>query len=124
LAVRYQTVAVKRLITYVSAFGLALTAAGCASSAIDSIPTWAGGEPQGAPQRLAKEMEYPPVHDRPPAHETKIITVEEQAKIERELAASREVQAKKAEQLKKDRATMLANKPKPNTAPAAETPAY
>ena len=98
----------------------------CASSAIDSIPTWAGGETQGTPQRLANEMEYPPVHDRPPKHETKIITVEEQAKVERELAVQREAQAKKAEQMKKDRATMLANKPKlnPPQRPPEEAPSY
>jgi hypothetical protein len=85
---------------------------------VDSIPRWAGGEPPGAPQRLATELQYPAVNERPPPRETKVVTEEEQAKIERELAAAREAQAKKAAQVKKDRAGMLANRPKP-PAPAA-----
>lgn len=89
-----------------------MAAAGCSASHIDAVPNWAGGEPQGVPTRPAAEMEYPPVHDRPPPLATKIITVEEQTKIERDLVASRDRQAKRAEQMKKDRATMLANQPK------------
>lgn len=106
-------------------FALALSAAGCASSAIDKIPSWAGGEPEGTPPRLASEMEYPPVHDRPPKPTTKVVTVEEQAKIEKELAAARDAQAKRAEQIKKDRAIMLANQPKVSPRPAPEdAPSY
>jgi hypothetical protein len=100
---------------------LALAAAGCSSSTIDSIPTWAGGEPAGTPQRLATELPYPAVNDRPPARDSKVVSEEEQAKIERELAAAREAQSKQAAQVKKDRAGMLANPPKPN-APPAGTP--
>lgn len=104
---------------------LVMTVAGCSSSAIDRIPLWAGGEPEGTPPRLAAEMEYPPVHDRPPKPATKIVTVEEQKKIEKELATARDAQAKRAEQMKKDRALMLTNKPKPTTRPAPEeTPSY
>ena len=99
---------------------LGLSAAGCASSHIDSIPQWAGGEPPGTPPRLASEMEYPPVNDRPPPRETRPIAVEEQAKLEKELAAARDVQAKKSEQMKKDRASMLANMPKPKPAPVVD----
>ena len=97
---------------------LVLSATGCSTSHIDSIPQWAGGEPPGTPQRLASEMEFPPVNDRPPPRETKPIAVEEQVKLEKQLAAARDVQAKKAEQMKKDRASMLANMPKPKPAPA------
>ncbi len=97
--------------------GFALSAAGCASSQIESIPQWAGGEPPATPQRLASEMEYPPVNDRPPARETKPVSVEEQTRMEKELVAARDVQVKKNEQMKKDRAKMLSNMPKP--APAA-----
>ena len=100
------------------AFGLALIAAGCSTTSIDAIPNWAGGEPQGAPPRLATEMETPPVNDRPPARDTKVVSVEEQAKIEKELAAAHATQAKQSEQVKKDRATMIANRPKPNAVPA------
>lgn len=114
MTIRYQTLAI--------VFAVALGAAGCSSSHIDSIPNWAGGEPQGAPARLATEMEYLPVNERPPARDAKVVTVEEQAKIEHELAAARDVQAKQAAQVKKDRAGMLANKPKPTTPPAAGTP--
>ena len=99
-------------------FVIALSAAGCSSASVDSIPHWAGGEPPGAPRRLATELEYPAVNERPPPRDTKVVTEEEQAKIERELAAARDAQAKKAAQAKKDRAGMLANKPKP-PAPAA-----
>jgi len=80
---------------------------------VDSIPTWAGGEPEGTPQRLATELPTPPVNDRPPPRDTKVITVEEQTKIVKELAAAREVQAKQAAQVKKARQDMLANQPKP-----------
>jgi hypothetical protein len=97
---------------------LALAAAGCSSTVADSIPNWAGGIPENAPPRLATEMQYPPVNDRPPAPETKIVTVEEQAKIEKELAAARAMQAKQAAQVKKDRDAMIANTPKPNAVPA------
>jgi hypothetical protein len=112
LTVRYQAAAVL--------FAVALAAAGCSTAAVDSIPNWAGGKPETAPPRLANEMEYLPVNERPPARDSKIVTVEEQAKIEKELAAAREVQAKQAAQVKKDRAGMLANQPKP-AAPTAAT---
>lgn len=108
------------------AFAFAATLAGCSSTtAIDKIPAWAGGEPEGTPPRLANQMEYPPVHDRPPKPATRVVTVEEQTKTEKELAAARDAQAKRAEQMKKDRALMLANKPKPAVRPATEeTPSY
>jgi hypothetical protein len=111
LTLRYQALAI--------VIALALGAAGCSSSHIDSVPNWAGGEPQGAPARLATEMDYLPVNERPPPRDTKVVTVEEQTKIEKELAAARDVQAKQAAQVKKDRAGMLANKPKPTPPPAA-----
>jgi hypothetical protein len=103
-----------------TALGLALAAAGCSSTVADSIPNWAGGIPENAPHRLAAEMQYPPVNERPPARDTKVVTVEEQAKIEKELAAAREVQAKQAAQVKKDRDAMIANTPKPNAAPPSQ----
>ncbi len=113
---------VQRAIAPGLAFALALGVAGCSTSAIDSIPNWAGGEPQGMPQRPANAMEYPPVNDRPPSRDTKIVTTEEQAKIERDLAAARDAQARQAAQVKKDRAGMIANQPKPNAPPAAPPP--
>src|SRR5258705_540730 len=51
-----------------TALVLALAAAGCSTtSAIDSIPHWAGGKPESAPPRLSNEMEYPAVNERPRA---------------------------------------------------------
>jgi hypothetical protein len=110
LAIRYQAIAI--------ACAVALSAAGCSTTAVDAIPTWAGGKPENTPPRLATEMEYLPVNERPPARDSKIVTVEEQAKIEKELTAARDIQAKQAAQVKKDRAGMLANQPKP-AAPGA-----
>ncbi len=114
MTARYQRIAI--------ALVLALAAAGCSSSAIDSVPAWAGGEPAGTPQRPATELQYPAVNERPPARDTKVVSEEEQEKIERELAASRATQSKQAAQVKKDRAGMLANQPKPNTPPAGMPP--
>jgi hypothetical protein len=114
VAARYQRIAV--------ALVLALAAAGCSTSAVDSLPAWAGGEPAGPPHRPATELPYPAVNERPPARDTKVVSVEEQQKIEGELTAARAVQAKQAAQVKKDRAGMLANQPKPNTPPAGTPP--
>jgi hypothetical protein len=95
------------------ALSLGLAAAACSSTAIDGIPGWAGGEPAGAPPRLATELQYPPVNDRPPPRETHIVSEEEQARIERELAAARDTQARQAAQVRKERANMIANQPRP-----------
>ena len=93
---------------------LAFGAAGCSSSGVaDSIPHWAGGMPENAPARPATEMDYPAVNERPPARNSRIVTVDEQKKIENDLTAAREAQAKKAAQVRKERANMLANQPKP-----------
>jgi hypothetical protein len=97
---------------------VALAAAGCSSSVVDSVPQWAGGMPENAPARPASVSDYPPVNDRPPPRDSRVVTVEEQAKIERDLAAARDVQARQAAQLKKERANMLANQPKPAAPPA------
>src|ERR671911_90880 len=43
VAARYQRTAI--------ALMLALAAPGCSTSAIDSIPAWAGGQPVGTPER-------------------------------------------------------------------------
>lgn len=115
LAAKHPTLCVK----FIVALGLSVGATGCSTSAIDSIPQWAGGKPESAPERPATAMEYPPVNDRPPARDSRVVSEEEQAKIERELAAARDAQAKKALQVKKERAGMIANQPKPA---AAKTP--
>lgn len=105
-----------RFLKLALALGLVLAAAGCSTSAIDSIPQWAGGKPESTPERPAAEMAYPPVNERPPARDSRVVSEEEQAKIERELAAARDAQAKQAAQVKKERAGMMANPPKPAAA--------
>ena len=94
-----------------------LTSAGCSSSAIDSIPDWAGGIPVGTPERPIQAAEFPPVNERPPPRDTKLITEEEQTKLERELAAARARQAVQAQEVRKSRNEMLANPPQPAGAP-------
>jgi hypothetical protein len=85
---------------------------------IDAVPTWAGGEPVGAPQRPATPAEYPPVNDRPPARDTKLITEQEQSKLENELAAARSAQAVQAQEVQKDREEVLATTPQLTAAQA------
>jgi hypothetical protein len=91
----------------------ALSTAGCSASVIDSIPTWAGGEPSGTPDRPAVDPAYPPVHDRPPARDSKVISEQDEAKIEKELATARDIQAARAKKVQKDRSDMLADTPQP-----------
>ena len=118
LALKHPALCVKLTLV----LGLSLCAAGCSTSAIDSIPQWAGGKPEGTPERLATEMQYPPVNERPPARNSRVVSEDEQAKIERDLAAARDAQAKQAAQVKKDRAGMLANQPKPAQPAATNSP--
>jgi hypothetical protein len=74
---------------------------------VDAIPTWAGGEPVGTPERPASVAEYPPVNDRPAPRATTIITEQEQAKVESDLAAARDQQAVKAVETQKEREALL-----------------
>jgi hypothetical protein len=107
-----------RLTLAVAASVAALVCAGCSTTVIDAIPAWAGGEPAGAPQRPATAAEYPPVNDRPPARDTKLITEQEQSKIEGELTTVRNAQAVQAQDMQKDRAEVLANTPQLTAAQA------
>lgn len=91
----------------------ALSMSGCSSLFVDSIPTWAGGEPAGTPERPAAQPEYPPVNERPPSRSTTVITEDEQGRIERELTAARNAQAARAKEVQEDRDGMLANTPQP-----------
>ena len=116
------TAPLRRLATILGISVACLGVGGCSSSAIDSIPSWAGGEPTGTPERPAATAEYPPVNDRPPPRPAQLVTEEEQAKIERELAAARAAQAKRAQQVRKDRSDMLANSPSP-AAPGSDNTA-
>ncbi len=74
--------------------GLSLLAAlgGCsAGPIIDRLPGDLG-LPAGAPVRPEKPLEYPAVHDMPPARSSIPMTEEEQVKAEKELTALRDRQ--------------------------------
>ncbi len=111
MSLREQTIPLLRLAAALAVSVAALAAGGCSSSLVDSVPSWAGGEPTGTPERPAIPTEYPPVNDRPPARNTKLITEEEQAKLERQLATVRDSQAAQAKEVKKDHNEGLANTP-------------
>jgi hypothetical protein len=104
-----------------TALTLAVAAAaigGCASSTIDSMPAWAGGEPAGIPERPPIQAEYPAVNERPPARATKLITEEEQAKVERQLATARDSQAVQRPGTRKSRDGNAAAPPQSSSAQA------
>jgi hypothetical protein len=61
---------------------------GC-SSAVDQIPTWAGGLPEGAPKRPATPGVYPAVHDMPPARQDVVLTDAERKKLKDDLNSMR-----------------------------------
>lgn len=63
--------------------------AGC-SSVIDHVPTWAGGMPDGVPERAATQPAYPAVHDMPPARaDGGVLSDAERKKLKDELNAMR-----------------------------------
>lgn len=62
---------------------------GC-SSVIDSIPTAAGGLPEGAPARPAEPPPYPAVHDMPAARAVSSLSEAEKKLLKDDLIATRE----------------------------------
>jgi hypothetical protein len=91
--------------------GLSLLAAlaGCsAGPIIDRLPGDLG-LPAGAPVRPEKPLEYPAVHDMPPARSSIPMTEEEQVKAEKELTALRDRQEGRSPASKK--AAAAAKKP-------------
>jgi hypothetical protein len=89
----------------------AMNMGGCSSVLIDSIPTWAGGEPADTPERPAVQPDYPPVNERPPPRSATVVTEAEQARIEKELTEARDAQTERAKDVQADRDGMLANTP-------------
>ena len=88
-----------------AALGLCLAAAltGCSSVShviADYWPHALGGLPEGVPPRPETTPAYMPVHDLPPARDTKKMTPQERAKYEAELAASRTQNTNQAEEVK------------------------
>ncbi len=112
----------RRLVTILGISAACLAVGACSSSVIDSIPSWAGGEPVGTPERPTATAEYPPVNERPPPRPAQLITEEEQAKVERELAEAHAAQIQRAQQVRKDRSDMLANSPSPTSADGDKAP--
>lgn len=89
--------------------------AGC-SSAIDHIPTWAGGLPGGAPERPATQSAYPAVHDMPPARTDTVLSEAERKKLKDDLNAMRsqtEANISAAETTGADPAAPAGTPPKP-----------
>jgi hypothetical protein len=62
---------------------------GC-SSVVDSIPTAAGGLPEGAPARAAERPAYPAVNDVPAGRNGAILSAAEKKMLQDDLIASRE----------------------------------
>jgi hypothetical protein len=62
---------------------------GC-SSVVDNIPTWAGGLPEGVPERQATPPPYPAVHDLPAKRDDVALSKTERERLQQELADTRE----------------------------------
>jgi hypothetical protein len=63
--------------------------AGC-SSIGDHVPTWAGGLPEGVPDRPATPAAYPAVHDMPPSRSDTVLSEADRKKLKDDLIAARE----------------------------------
>lgn len=86
----------------------AVAIGGCASSMVETMPSWADGEPANIPARPATPLEYPAVNERPPARSTKLISEDEEAQIERQLTAARDNQAPQTRSARKSPAVASA----------------
>jgi hypothetical protein len=75
---------------------LAAPLAAC-SSAVDMIPTSAGGLPANVPERPAVQPEFPPVNALPHRREEAPLTDDEQNRLRSELTTLRDRQSGRAE---------------------------
>lgn len=73
----------------------AILLASC-SSTFSSLPSQAGGEPAGTPERSVTPAAYPAVHDMPPPRTSTVLTEAQRKQAEDELAAIRDRQSKRA----------------------------
>ena len=104
--------------------------AGCGTSAIDLIPTKAGGLPQNVPERPAVQPAYPAINDTPFQRADTPLTAAEQKKLESDLAGLRQVQSDRAnppppppvKQPAKQPAKPSAKQPRKEAPPAARNP--
>jgi hypothetical protein len=86
----------KRIAAMAAALCVACALGGCSSGMIDAIPTPLGGLPEGAPQRPAMPVEFPAVHDMPPARVDTALSEAERKRLREDLISTRERNAKAA----------------------------
>ena len=96
--------------------GLVGLLSGCSAATFDSVPTWAGGEPQDLPARPATPYAYPPVHDRPPQRSATLASEQDVARMQQELIQAHAKQTAEAQQLRTDSASVVADSQKLATA--------
>jgi hypothetical protein len=65
---------------------------GCATNIGDQIPANLGGLPAGAPARPATPLDYPAVHDMPPARPVHILDEGQQERLQKDLIKARDRQ--------------------------------
>jgi hypothetical protein len=68
---------------------LAASLCGC-SSVVDTIPSWAGGLPEGVPARSANPPAYPAVHDMPPPRQDTALSDAERKRLRKDLNVTRD----------------------------------
>jgi hypothetical protein len=91
---------------------LAGVLAGCTSATFDSVPTWAGGEPQNLPVRPTTPDAYPPVHDRPPERSAKLASEQDVAKMQQQLVEAHAKQTAEAQKLHSESAGVVSDSQK------------
>ena len=70
--------------------------AGCATTAIDMIPSKAGGLPQNVPERPAVQPAFPEINDVPLQRADTPLSADEQKKLESDLTGLRQTQVDRA----------------------------
>jgi hypothetical protein len=76
----------------IALFAAAALAACSSANIADTIPASVGGLPESTPDRPAVPMDYPAVHDMPPARAVPTLTEDEQRRLEADLVAVRDRQ--------------------------------
>ncbi len=74
----------------------------CSTAQIDSIPTAAGGLPEGAPKRSAEPPAYPAVNDMPPTR-AGLLDTDEQKRLHDDLIAARNRQPNQEKNIARDK---------------------
>ena len=74
----------------------------CSTAQIDSIPHAVGGLPEGAPQRLAQQPEFPAVHEMPPPRAA-LLDEDQQKRLHDDLIATRNRQPNQEKNIARDK---------------------